>query len=370
MTAAPSPTDNRAPDRALPVICLVSELSPPPGGMAVQAEMLTAGLRRQGHQVINVPTNALAHGSAWRRIALLRGMVNLSVFLSRLWPSCFKADVVHIFSHSYLSFFLFTLPAVAAGKMMGKRVIIHYHGGAAEAFLERWFWLARLALESADVLIVPSGFLTRIFGRYHLRTTEVPNILPLDTLPFRERSPLRPRILVARHLEANYNVACALRAFSILHRSFPDATLTIGGDGSEKPALTSLLQKLGIARSVTFTGNVDSIRMRSLFDSNDIYLNSSHIDNQPVSLLEAFACGLPAVTTAVGGIPDMATHGEDALLAPDNDDAGLAGHMIALLKDTALCARIVRHARQRALGHSWGSIYGKLRQIYLGELLA
>jgi len=153
-----------------PTVCLVSEFSPPPGGMAVQAEMLAAGLRQQGHRVIEVPTNALAHGSIWRKLPLVRGMLNLSLYFSRLWPSCFKADVVHIFSNSYLSFFIFSFPAVAAGKVMGKRVVIHYHGGAAEKFLNRWFWLARLGLESADIIIVPSGFLEAIFGRLRLRT--------------------------------------------------------------------------------------------------------------------------------------------------------------------------------------------------------
>lgn len=369
MTRESDYPNRHASDRALPVICLVSELSPPPGGMAVQAEMLTAGLRREGHTVINVPTNALAQASAWRRLPLLRGMVNLSLFLSRLWPSCFKADVVHIFSHSFLSFFLFTFPAVAAGKVMGKRVLVHYHGGAAEAFLKRWFRLARLALESADGIIVPSGFLADIFGRFRLRTTEVPNLLPLETLPFRERAPLRPHVIMARHLEPDYNVACGLRAFAILRRSCPDATLTVAGDGSEKAALTALCRELGIGEHVIFTGNVENTGMKALYDRADIYLNSSRVDNQPVSMLEAFACGLPVVTTAVGGIPRMATHGVDAMLAPDDDAAALAEHMLTLLRDPALSVGIIQNARQRVLAHSWGPVYSRLRRLYHGDPL-
>ncbi len=352
---------------ALPVICLVSELPPPPGGMAVQAEMLASCLRSEGHDVINVPTNALAHGSVWRRVPLLRGAINLSLFLSRLWPACFKANVVHIFSHSYLSFFLFTFPAVAAGKVMGKRVIIHYHGGSAGAFLKRWFWLARLALEIADMIVVPSGFLAAVFLRHHLRTYEIPNILALDNFPFRERSPLQPHVIMARHLEADYNVACGLRAFALLRQSYPHATLTIAGDGSKKTMLTSLCRELGIADGVTFTGNVENTKMKALYDRADIYLNSSRVDNQPVSILEAFACGLPVVSTAVGGIPYMTQHGEDAMLAPDDDAAQLAAHMVTLLQDNALSTRLIRQARQRVQEHSWGPIYSKLLGLYHGE---
>lgn len=353
-------------DTPLPVICLVSELPPPPGGMAVQAEMLGAGLRREGHVVINVPTNALAHDSFWRRVPLLRGLINLSLFLSRLWPACFRAGVIHVFSHSYLSFFLFTFPAVAAGKIMGKRVILHYHGGSAGAFLRRWFWLARLALESADLIVVPSGFLAAVFQRHQLRTVEVPNILELGKLPFRKRTPLRPRVVMARHLEPDYNVACGLRAFARLRRSYPQATLTIAGDGSERAALTALCRELGITDAVTFTGNVNNARMMELYDHADIYLNSSRVDNQPVSILEAFACGLPVVSTAVGGIPFMARHGEEAMLAPDDDAPGLAAHMVTLLQNQALCHRLVQRARERARQHAWAPIYSKLLAIYHG----
>lgn len=352
---------------ALPVICLVSELPPPPGGMAVQAEMLSAGLRREGHVVINVPTNALAYASLWRRVPLLRGMVNLSLFLSHLWPACFKADVVHVFSHSYLSFFLFTFPAVAAGKVMGKRVILHYHGGGAGAFLKSWFWLARLALETTDLIIVPSGFLAAVFLRHHLRTVEVPNILELDNLPFRERIPLQPHVIMARHLEPDYNVACGLRAFALLRQSYPQATLTIAGDGSEKAMLVSLCHELGIADGVTFTGNIENSKMKTIYDRADIYLNTSCVDNQPVSILEASACGLPVVSTAVGGIPYMTRHGENAMLAPDNDAAQLAAHLIALLQDKMLSAHLIHQARQRIQEHSWTPIYNKLLKLYRGE---
>jgi phenylacetate-CoA ligase len=124
---------------------------------------------------------------------------------------------------------------------------------------------------------------------------------------------------------------------------------------------------LGITDGVTFTGNVENAQMKTLYDRADIYLNSSRVDNQPVSILEAFACGLPVVSSAVGGIPYMTRHGEDAMLAPDDDEAQLAAHMATLLRDSALSARLVHRARQRAQEHSWGPIYNKLFRLYRGE---
>ena len=357
------------PDTPVPLasICIVSELPPPPGGIAVQARLLTDNLRKQGHAVYNAPTNPLSHSSSLRRLKWIRGVVNLNLFLVRLWGACRKADCVHILSHSYLSFFLFTSPAVAVGKLLGKKVIIHYHGGAAESFLQKWFWLARFTFASADIVVVPSGFLSSVFRKFGVETLEVPNVLELEAFPFRKRSPLRPHVIMARHLEPDYNVACGIRAFAILRESYPDATLTIAGNGSEKSLLISLCRDLGIVESVTFVGNVANERMRALYDEADIYLNSSRVDNQPVSILEAFACGLPVVTTAVGGIPYMVTPGEDSLLAPDGDSAGLAAHMRTLLDDPAIGERLVGSARTRVQEHSWKTIYSKQSLIYLPE---
>jgi glycosyltransferase involved in cell wall biosynthesis len=348
-------------------ICIVSELPPPPGGMAVQAQLLTENLRKQGHAVFNAPTNPLSHSSSLRRIKWIRGVLNLSLFLARLWSACGEADCVYILSHSHLSFFLFTFPAVAVGKLRRKRIVIHYHGGAAEPFLRSWFWLARFALESADKVIVPSRFLASVFQKFNIATVEVPNILDLEAFPFRERSPLRPRVIMARHLEPAYNPACGIRAFAILKRTFPDATLIIAGEGSERAVLVSLCRDLGISDCVSFAGNVANEQMRALYDQADIYLNSSRVDNQPVSILEAFACGLPVVTTAVGGILCMVTHGEDGLLAPDDDPAGLAAHMSELLRDPALGERLIRNARERVREHSWENVYRTHTAIYLPE---
>jgi glycosyltransferase involved in cell wall biosynthesis len=272
---------------------------------------------------------------------------------------------VHILSNSYLSFFLFTFPAITLATLLRKRVILHYHGGAAAQFLQRWFWLARFALRSADKVVVPSRFLSSVFHRYDIETEQVPNILELSSFPFRRRAPLRPRVIIARHLEPAYNVACGIRAFSIFRSRFPDAVLTIAGDGSTKADLVALCRELGISGCVRFVGNVPNEQMHALYDQADICLNSSRVDNQPVSILEAFACGLPVVTTAVGGIPYMVTDREDALLAPNDDPDELAAQMTILLCDPDLGNRLVRNAHSRILEHSWENVYRKLRALYL-----
>lgn len=351
----------------LPSVCLVAELPPPTGGMAIQAAMLSEGLRKSGHTVTNVRTNPLPRYSLWRRVPVLRSLVNYLMFLCCAVRACARSDLLHIFSHSYLSFFLFTLTSVVIGRLFGRPIVIHYHGGAARAFLSKWGWLAIPVLRQANHLIVPSGFLSEVFSAHRLKTVEIPNILPLDRLIFRLRSPLRPRIIVARHLEHDYNPVCAIRAFALVKQQFPEAVLTLAGDGSEKPGLLALCRELNIESAVTFTGNVDTNRMMGLYDLSDIYLNCSRVDNQPVSMLEAFALGLPVVSTAVGGIPYMATDGVDALLAPSDDADRLARNIARLLADNELSIRISQQARHRAEACAWPPIYRALRRLYLGD---
>jgi glycosyltransferase involved in cell wall biosynthesis len=350
----------------LPTICLVAELPPPTGGMAIQAAMLSTALRAEGHEVVNVRTNTLALTSPWRRIPVLRSVINFLGYFAALLRGCRRADIVHVFGNSYLSFFLFSMPAVLVAQMLGKKSVLHYHGGAAREFLQRWGWLAIPILRRADRILVPSGFLRRIFDDFGITSAELPNILPLERLAFHPRLPLQPRIIIARHLEHDYNPSCGLRAFAKVRERYPGATMIVAGDGSERAKLTQQCRELGIADSVRFTGNVDTMAMSKLYDQSDVYLNCSRVDNQPVSMLEAFALGLPVVSTDVGGIPYMAAHGETALLAPSDDDRKLADHVIALLQDGPMASRIASSARASAEQFGWRPIYDRLSAIYRG----
>lgn len=352
------------PSPVRPVVCVVGELPPPAGGMAVQAQRLGQCLRSQGHPVVHVPTNALGADAALRKVKGARGVVNLVLFLAKLIAALPRADVVHVLSNSHLSFWLFTLPPVQLGRLLGKRVVIHYHGGDAGPFLARSGRLAGAVLRRGHALLVPSSYLVEVFSRHGFEAVAVPNIMALEQLPFRLREALAPRVLMARHLRDIYNPACGLRAFALLMQHHPEATLTVAGDGPERPALDALCAQLGIASRVRFLGNIDNARMLQQLQQHDLLLNTSRLDNQPVSLLEAFACGLPVVSTAVGGIVQMISDGENGLLAPSDDAPALAAAMKRLLDDPPLARRIAQAAHAQVQGHDWSRIYPQLCFAY------
>ena len=349
---------------SLPSVCVVGELPPPMGGMAIQAQKLSEGLRREGHQVVNVRTNPLAHDSALRRIRFLRGIVNAAWFLVNLLRAVPRVECIHVLSNSQLSFFLFTAPAIVLGRLLGKRVVVHYHGGGAEAFLARWQALALPMLRRANAIVVPSGYLAGIFRRYGLLAAELPNVLDLEGFGFRHRVPLKPLVIVARHLQPEYAVGVAIRAFAEVARDHPDARAIIAGDGKERNSLQGLCEELAIADRVRFVGNVPTREMQALYAMSHIYLNASRIDNQPVSILEAFAAGLPVVSSAAGGIPFLVADGQTGLLAADGTHQSLAAHIRTLLAQPELAQSLVLNAHASVQLHRWDAVYARLSAIY------
>ena len=107
--------------------------------------------------------------------------------------------------------------------------------------------------------------------------------------------------------------------------------------------------------------------MPKTYDAADVFVNASSIDNQPVSILEAFASGIPVVSTAIGDIPMMLRGGEAGVLV-EADDASLADAVTRLLEDPSLSLRIARRARKEVERYTWPHVGAEWNTLY-SELL-
>jgi len=351
-------------------VCLVAPSLDILGGQAVQAVRLLQGLRQVPSIAVGfVPINPRLPGllGLLQRVRYVRTAVTWLRYVWTLLRRLATYDVVHVFAASYVSFLLAPTPAVLLAKWCGKRVVLHYHSGEAEDHLERWRWSAIPVVRLADALVVPSGYLVDVFARFGLRARVVANIVDLDQFQFRARRPLRPVFLSNRNFEAHYNVACVLRAFALIQRTHPEARLIIAGDGTERASLMRLTRELRLGNA-EFVGRVVPDRMPALYRAEDVYLNAPDIDNMPGSILEAFASGLPVVTTDAGGIPYIVRHGETGLIVPRGDHAGMAAAALRLLVDPSLAERLITSAfeecRRRyapqAVVEDWRSVYAEL----------
>ena len=349
-------------------VCLVGPSLDILGGQAVQAARLLARLREiPSLEVDFLPVNPRLPGPLrlLQRVKLVRTVVTSVAYVAALLGRLRDYDVVHAFSASYFSYLLAPLPAMAVARFYGRRVVLNYRSGEASDHLRR----SRVAVRSmglADVILVPSGYLVDVFGRFGLAARSIFNFVELETLPYRERPHPRPVFLSNRNLEPLYNVGCVLRAFALIQRRVPEASLIVAGFGSQRAELEALARQLEL-RHVEFVGRVRPEEMPALYDRADVYLNAPDIDNMPNSIIEAFACGLPVVTTDAGGIPYIVTHERTGLMVPRGDAEGMAREALRLLEEPTLALRLATAARAECLArYVWPVVRDEWERLYAG----
>jgi L-malate glycosyltransferase len=338
-----------------------------PGGQEVQARELQVHLQEEGHEVVRIATDPPFPPSLQqlRSRRYVRTVINEALYLPSL-ARLRHVDVAHVFSASFWSFLLAPAPAIAMAMLLRKRIVLHYHSGEAEEHLAAWGLLVHPWLRRADGIVVPSRYLKEVFARHGHATRVIHNIVDTGRFPYRERPPLRPRFLSSRSLEPYYRVDVTIRAFGALKERYPDATMTVAGSGSEERRLKDLAAAVGRG-GIRFTGALDPRQMPDLYGDADILLNSSVVDNQPVSVLEAFAAGLPVVTTPTGDLANLVRHDVTGMVVPIEDPEAMAEAASFLLEHPERARILARRARQEANKFSWESVRHDWLAVYSGR---
>jgi L-malate glycosyltransferase len=351
-------------------VCIVAPSLSILGGQAVAAQRLLERLRAvPGLEVDFLPhdprSNALLR--LLQRVKYVRTVATSIAYVASLLRRLPRYDVVHVFSASYWSFLLAPTPAILIGKWLGKRVVLNYRSGEAEDHLQRWRRTAIPTMHQADAVVTPSAYLVDVFSKFGVRAESISNFVDPEAVVYRRRESLRPVFLSNRNFQKLYNVPCVLRAFAVIQARLPDARLIVIGDGPEREHVHETARALAL-RNVEFVGAVRPAEMGQWYDRADVYLNASDIDNMPNSIIEAFACGLPVVTTRAGGIPYVVEQERNGLLVNLGDHEGLAAAALRLLDDGALAQRVIseglRDVEQQytwaAVSDRWATLYRRL----------
>jgi glycosyltransferase involved in cell wall biosynthesis len=235
------------------------------------------------------------------------------------------------------------------GKRFRHRIVMFLHGGTLPDFFQRFPNWARRVLARADALVTPSPFLARTVKAYGFCAQVIPNPLDISIYPYHHRSEARPRMFWMRAFHRWYNPFMAIRVLARLKTKYEDATLTTAGqDKGIEVNVKELAKQLGVDKAVRFTGFLDVQNKLREGEAADIFLNTNHVDNMPVSILEACAMGLPVVATRVGGITDLLADGETGLLVADNDCDAMAQAVCQILQEPGLSARLSANGRRFA----------------------
>ena len=139
--------------------------------------------------------------------------------------------------------------------------------------------------------------------------------------------------------------------------------MIVAGFGCKEDDLKDLVGKLKL-KNVEFVGKIANEEMPKIYDSADIYLNSSLVDNMPLSIIEAFAAGIPVVSSNAGGIPYLIEDGKTGMLVELNDAREMADKTIFLLQNQQVADNIILSARKEVLKYTWENTRRKWTEFY------
>ncbi len=285
--------------------------------------------------------------------------------LSTVWRQRHRYAVAHVDVFSGPAFF-WAEAVCAALSFIGKPYILTLHGGSLPGFARRRPGRVRRLLRSAAVVTTPSRYLLESLAGYREDLRFIPNGLDVNAYSLRRTTASGPRLLWLRAFHRVYNPALAVRMMPLVLLKHPGAHLTmIGhdkGDGSLQEA-EHLAARLKVARCIDFCGAVPKRDVPKILSGANIFLNTTNVDNAPVSIVEAMACGLCVVTTNVGGIPYLVDDEQDGLLVPQDNPQTMAAAVLRILDDAELADRLSRNGRQKAEQFDWSPIIREWRSL-------
>ncbi len=187
----------------------------------------------------------------------------------------------------------------------------------------------------------------------------IPNGVPTDEyapdpdrrLHWRTAHGIEPHAIVLTHVgrfAPPKNHALLIEAFAQVHADAPLYLLLVGG-GELEGAAREQVARLNLQERIHFLGVRADVA--DILNASDMFVLSSRVEGNPLSVMEAMAAGLPVVSTAVGGVPELVRHGETGLLVPSEDRDALAGALQALIDDPARRQAMGAAARQHAIEH-------------------
>ena len=276
-----------------------------------------------------------------------------------------KVDYVIIDTYSTISFWYVVLVSQLC-RLFKLKYITILHGGNLPHRLDTSPTLCRMVFHHSYKNVAPSGYLLDAFSkRNYPNLVFIPNTIDLTDYSFQAKRDFSiPRLLWVRSFASLYHPKMAVDVLKEVQKKYPLAELCMVGpdkDGS-LAATRSYAEAQNV--TVTFTGKLSKFSWLDLSKNYNVFINTTHFDNTPVSVMEALSLGLPVVTTNVGGIPFLLEHRKTALLVDDGAVVQMADAILELMHDTALRDSLVRNGRDYVEGFDWAVVKGKWRSVF------
>lgn len=313
------------------------------GGISRVEQLLINHWNNPTYHIEHLPTQC--EGSFLRKLGFaVKAFIVFAFTLLRRKP-----DLVHIHFSARGSIYRKSLFILLAW-LFRVRVVLHAHGPEFHLFFQKEIpaWVrsyVRFVLNRAAKLIVLGSGWQSFYRQIYTRSAPVilrnPTVIPEARAHKGEES----IVFMAGRLGNRKGTYDLLAAYQSLCLRIPEARLWLAGDG-ELEEVRRIVHEHGWEEKVRIPGWLREEELREAYQSATIFVLPSYNEGLPMALLEAMAHGLPVITTAVGGIPELVRHGENGFLIQPGDIAGLTHYMEVLLRDSSLYERMSCNARK------------------------
>jgi len=239
------------------------------------------------------------------------------------------------------------------------------HGGDINRRIRKNKWLTNFLFKKAVNNISPSKYIFNIFLKNNFQVEYIPNSIDFTLYPLKHRKTISPRLLWVRSFHEIYNPQMAIYVFKKIINIYDNAILTMVGpdkDGSLK-ICERLSKEFNLNNKINFTGYLTKYEWIKIAGKHDIFLNTSNIDNMPITILEAMAMGIPIVSTNIGGIPYILNNENNALLVEANDIEQMTYHINTIIKNPSYAYKLSMKAFEDSKEYSIDAIFPKWKKI-------
>lgn len=210
-------------------------------------------------------------------------------------------------------------------------------------------------LKKSAQIISPSRYLAEKIKNDKVKI--IPNFINVDFYNFKIRKKLVPRILWVRSFHTRYAPGLAVEILFHLRERYPNVILSmVGPDKGEAQFIKEKIKKYNLWKVVEIVGGISKEEWIDKSKNFDLFLNTSKIDNQPISLMEAMALGLPIVSSKVGDIPNMIDSGKEGLLVNSQNVLDYVEAITFLISNPSLMESISVGARRKAERYDWKNV--------------
>ncbi len=265
-----------------------------------------------------------------------------------------EVDYVLIDTYSTQNFY-YAFMCSQLARIFGLAYIPILHGGNLPNRLDRSPKMSKAIFKHSFKNIAVSNYLYEAFSKRMYSVETIPNNLEIQRYDWKERNYFEPKLLYVRAFAGIYNPCLALDVLHELKKDYPNAQLCMVGpdkDGT-RVLFEKKMQEMQLHDSVEITGSLSKETWHKKSEGYDFFINTTNVDNTPVSVMEAMALGLCVVSTNVGGLPYLIKDTITGVLVPPKNAPEMAKAIKSLINNSEYAAQVCAKARNEVTQFDW-----------------